>query len=61
MTMERLKTFIDRLYNLRGEDSEILAKIEKEKKVATDTKERTTIAKQELQEEITNLTKKKEF
>ena len=56
MTMERLKTFIDRLYNLRGEDSEILAKIEKEKKVATDTKERTTIAKQELQEEITNLT-----
>lgn len=46
---------LDKLYNLRSEDSYILVEMEKEKEVAEETKERTAKQKQELQEEITAL------
>lgn len=46
---------LDKLYNLRGEDSVILVKMEKEREKATETKERTTAEKQTLQERIESL------
>ena len=47
---------LDKLYNLRGEDSIVLSKMEKERELATETKERTTSEKATLQEKIENLT-----
>lgn len=47
---------LDKLYNLRGEDSVILSKMEKEKIDAEETKERTSEEKKELQEKIESLT-----
>ncbi len=47
---------LDKLYNLRGEDSVVLSKMEKERKLATETKERTTSEKTALQEKIESLT-----
>ncbi len=47
---------LDKLYNLRGEDSYILVEMEKERQVAEETKEKTTKEKQELQDKITTLT-----
>ncbi len=47
---------LDKLYNLRGEDSVILSKMEKERETATETKERTTKERAALQEKIENLT-----
>ena len=47
---------LDKLYNLRGEDSVVLSKMEKERELAEDTKERTTSEKATLQEKIENLT-----
>ncbi len=55
LTTETTK-LLDKLYNLRGEDSVILSKMEKEKKIAMDTKERTTNEKQVLQDKISQLT-----
>lgn len=48
---------LDKLYNLRSEDSYILVEMEKEKEIAEETKRKTTEKKQELQEEIESLTK----
>ena len=47
---------LDKLYNLRGEDSVILTKMEKEKAKAEETKERTASEKTVLQEKIESLT-----
>ena len=47
---------LDKLYNLRGEDSVILSKMEKEKESAEATKLRTSEEKSELQQKITDLT-----
>ena len=46
---------LDKLYNLRSEDSYILVEMEKEKEVAEETKEKTTKEKKELQEKIDHL------
>ncbi len=46
---------LDKLYNLRGEDSVILKKMETERERATETKERTTNEKATLQEKIASL------
>lgn len=47
---------LDKLYNLRGEDSYLLVEMEKERQVAEETKEKTTKEKQELQDKIASLT-----
>jgi len=47
---------LDKLYNLRSEDSYILVEMEKEKEIAEQTKEKTTKEKQELQDKISSLT-----
>ena len=46
---------LDKLYNLRGEDSVILKGMEKEKGIAEETKNRTAEEKKELQSKITSL------
>ncbi len=56
MLTAEITKLLDKLYNLRGDDSIILSKIEKEKIVATETRERTTEEKGKLQEKIENLT-----
>lgn len=48
---------LDKLYNLRGEDSIILVEMEKQKKKAEETKEKTTEQKKELQQKISELEK----
>ena len=50
-----ITNLLDKLYNLRGEDSVILSKMESEREVASETKERTTNEKAALQEKIENL------
>ncbi len=56
MLTAEITKLLDKLYNLRGEDSVILSKMEKERKTAEETKERTTNEKKILQEKIENLT-----
>lgn len=56
MLTAEITKLLDKLYNLRGEDSVILAKMDKERDKATETKERTTSEKATLQEKIENLT-----
>ncbi len=56
MLTAEITKLLDKLYNLRGEDSVILSKMEKEREIATETKERTTEEKAKLQEKIENLT-----
>lgn len=46
---------LDKLYNLRGEESIILVEMDKQKDIAEETKERTTNEKKELQDKISNL------
>jgi len=48
---------LDKLYNLRGEDSVILVEMEKQKNKAEETKERTTNEKKDLQKKISELEK----
>lgn len=48
---------LDKLYNLRSDDSYVLAEMEEERKVAEETKEKTTKQKKELQNKIESLTK----
>ena len=55
MLTSEITKLLDRLYNLRGSESVVLAKMEKEKITATETKERTTSEKATLQSEIENL------
>jgi len=56
MLTAEITKLLDKLYNLRGEDSVILSEMEKERTRAEDTKERTTHEKTGLQEKITRLT-----
>ena len=56
MLTAEITKLLDKLYNLRGEDSVILSKMEKERKTAEETKERTTNEKKVLQEKIESLT-----
>ncbi len=50
-----VNSLLDKLYNLRGEDSVILVEMEKQKQKAEETKERTTIQKKDLQQKISEL------
>lgn len=58
--MEMLNTditkLLDKLYNLRGEDSVVLTKMEQDKQSAEETKERTMKEKTNLQAKIEKLT-----
>lgn len=51
-----IKKILDKLYNLRGEDSVVLVSIDKNREKAIETKERTSIRKSELQNTINDLT-----
>ena len=55
-----MRILLDKLYNLRGEDSVILVSMAKEKDEAVKTKERTSKRTTELQEQIEKLTSEKE-
>lgn len=55
MLTSEITKLLDKLYNLRGEDSVILSKMEKEKSKAEETKTRTASEKTKLQEKIENL------
>lgn len=50
-----VSALLDKLYNLRGEESVILVDMYKQKNKAEETKERTTEEKKELQEKIADL------
>ena len=56
MLTSEITNLLDKLYNLRGEDSVILAKMDKEKESALETRERTTSEKALLQDKIEKLT-----
>lgn len=47
---------LDKLYNLRGENSYILIEMEKERQIAEETKEKTAREKEDLQQKIASLT-----
>ena len=51
-----MTSLLDKLYNLRGEDSVILVSMEKEKQSAVETRDRTSSLKTELQSKINDLT-----
>ena len=55
MLSSEITKLLDKLYNLRGEDSVVLAKMEEERVEAEETRERTTEEKATLQEKITRL------
>ena len=55
-----VKTLLDKLYNLRGEDSVILVKMNQEREEAIETGERTKNEKEVLLEKIAKLTKEEE-
>ena len=55
MLSAEITKLLDKLYNLRGEDSVVLAKMESERELAEETKERTTEQKTSLQEKIASL------
>lgn len=54
------ESLLDRLYNLRGEDSEILKEMNHQKNIAEETKTRTTEQKGVLQNNIEDLKKQRE-
>ncbi len=56
----RTESLLDKLYNLRGEDSSILKEMEEQKSAAEATKEKTTEQKGILQKEIEDLKEQKE-
>lgn len=56
MLTTEVTKLLDKLYNLRGEDSEILVKMETERTNAEETKERTSEEKKVLQNKIESLT-----
>lgn len=55
-----VKALLDKLYNLRGEDSVILAKMNKERQEAIETGERTKNEKEVLLDKIAKLTQEEE-
>lgn len=56
MLQTEVRTLLDKLYNLRGEDSVILTKMNKEREDAIETQERTKNEKEVLIKEIEKLT-----
>ena len=56
MLSSEVKTLLDKLYNLRGEDSVILTKMNKEREEAIETGERTKNEKTVLLDKIAKLT-----
>lgn len=56
MLSNEVKNLLDKLYNLRGEDSVILSKMNKEREEAIETQERTKNEKTVLLEKIERLT-----
>lgn len=50
-----VSALLDKLYNLRGEDSVVLVEMDKQKNKAEETKTRTTEEKKNLQEKIADL------
>ena len=57
MLSKETEQLLDKLYNLRSDDSYVLSEMEEERKVAEETKEKTTKQKKELQDRIESLTK----
>ena len=55
-----VSALLDKLYNLRGEDSVVLVEMDKQKNKAEETKARTTEEKKNLQERIADLEKQNE-
>jgi hypothetical protein len=55
-----VSALLDKLYNLRGEDSVVLVEMDKQKNKAEETKARTTEEKKNLQEKIADLEKQHE-
>jgi hypothetical protein len=55
-----VSALLDKLYNLRGEDSVVLVEMDKQKEKAEETKARTTEEKKNLQEKIADLEKQHE-
>ena len=53
MLTSEITKLLDKLYNLRGEDSVILSKMESERKLAEETKVRSESEKETLQEKTT--------
>ena len=60
MLSSEVKGILDKLYNLRGEDSVILAKMNKERQDAIETQERTKNEKTVLLDKIAKLTMEEE-
>ena len=56
MLNSEMTSLLDKLYNLRGEDSVILVSMDKEKQSAVETRDRTSSLKTELQSKINDLT-----
>ena len=56
-----VKALLDKLYNLRGEDSVILKKMNKERQDAIETQERTKNEKEVLLKEIERLTNEEQI
>lgn len=54
------EALLDKLYNLRGEDSDILREMDRQKNKAEETKSRTTVEKGRLQTTIADLKKSRE-
>ncbi len=54
------ENLLDKLYNLRGSDSDILKEMDRQKEKAEETKARTTEEKATLQKNITGLKKQRE-
>ena len=51
-----MTSLLDKLYNLRGKDSVVLASMDKEKEAAVETRDKTSSLKAELQAKINTLT-----
>jgi len=60
MLSSEVKNILDKLYNLRGEDSVILVKMTKERQEAIETQERTKNEKEALLEKIAKLTQEED-
>lgn len=58
--MINTETLLDKLYNLRGSDSEILKEMESQKNKAEETRNRTTEEKSKLQTDIAEFKKQRE-
>ena len=56
MLSSEMTSLLDKLYNLRGEDSVILVSMDEEKQAAVETRDRTSALKSELQSKINDLT-----